>query len=437
MIVVKFGGSSLADASQFRKVADIVKSDPQRHYVVPSAPGKRAKGDDKVTDLLYACSHLKRNGEPFDFQLQKIKDRYDGIIRDLGLKLSLDEDFALIAENIRKGASESYIASRGEYLCGKCLAEYLGFPFIDAAKVICFDKNGRLDEAATYDHLEKALEDTPYGVIPGFYGADPDGRIVTFSRGGSDISGALVAHAVNADVYENWTDVTGFRMADPRIIKDAQFIESITYRELRELSYMGATVLHEDSIFPVHKSGIPTNIRNTNDPTHPGTMITASARPGSNRHTITGIAGQKGFTIIHIEKDMMNNELGFGRRVLQAFEESGVNFEHLPTGIDTMSVVVKEVELNPHREEVIARIRELVQPDNLTVSDHLALIATVGRGMVRVFGTAARLFTAISTRGISIRTIDQGSSEISIIVGVDEDDFENAIEAIYDTFVRT
>ena len=246
-----------------------------------------------------------------------------------------------------------------------------------------------------------------------------------------------MANAVNADVYENWTDVTGFRMADPRIIKDAQFIDSLTYRELRELSYMGATVLHEDSVFPVHKSGIPTNIRNTNDPSHPGTMISASLRPGSTRHTITGIAGQKGFTIIHIEKDMMNNELGFGRRVLQAFEENGVNFEHLPTGIDTMSVVVKEAELAPHREAVIERIKELVQPDNLTVSDHLALIATVGRGMVRVFGTAARLFTAISTRGISIRTIDQGSSELSIIVGVDEDDFENAVEAIYDTFVRT
>ena len=437
MIVVKFGGSSLADATQFKKVAQIVKDDPQRHYVVPSAPGKRAKGDDKVTDLLYACSRLKSLGQPYEFQLQKIRDRYDGIIRELGLGITLDAEFKEISERIRGGATESYIASRGEYLCGKCLANYLGFEFIDAAEVVRFTKDGRLDEEKTCELLRGRIMDIPYAVIPGFYGADEDGNVITFSRGGSDISGALVANAVNADVYENWTDVTGFRMADPRIIKDAQFIESITYRELRELSYMGATVLHEDSIFPVHKSGIPTNIRNTNDPNHPGTMISASARPGSARHTITGIAGQKGFTIIHIEKDMMNNELGFGRRVLQAFEENGVNFEHLPTGIDTMSVVVKEAELAPHREAVIERIRELVQPDNLTVSDHLALIATVGRGMVRVFGTAARLFTAISTRGISIRTIDQGSSELSIIVGVDEDDFESAVEAIYDTFVRT
>ncbi|MBQ7183876.1 MAG: aspartate kinase [Clostridia bacterium] len=437
MIVVKFGGSSLADASQFKKVAQIVRDDPQRHYVVPSAPGKRAKGDDKVTDLLYACSRLRAQEQPYEFQLQKIRDRYESIIRELSIDISLDGDFEEISARIRDGASESYIASRGEYLCGKCLARHLGFEFIDAARVIRFFKDGRLDEEKTCELLRDTLRDIPYAVIPGFYGADEDGSVITFSRGGSDISGALVANAVNADVYENWTDVTGFRMADPRIIKDAQFIDSLTYRELRELSYMGATVLHEDSVFPVHKSGIPTNIRNTNDPSHPGTMISASLRPGSTRHTITGIAGQKGFTIIHIEKDMMNNELGFGRRVLQAFEENGVNFEHLPTGIDTMSVVVKEAELAPHREAVIERIKELVQPDNLTVSDHLALIATVGRGMVRVFGTAARLFTAISTRGISIRTIDQGSSELSIIVGVDEDDFENAVEAIYDTFVRT
>ncbi len=437
MIVAKFGGSSLADANQFRKVRSIITDQPERRYIVPSAPGKRDKNDEKITDMLYACSRAARDGKPFEFLLEKIRKRYDDIRYELNLTTDLDHEFAVIRDRITAGASPAYVASRGEYLNGKLLSEFLGYDFVDPAQAIRFDDSGRFDEKATYPLLHSVLQEHFRAVIPGFYGADSHGEIVTFSRGGSDISGAIVAHAVNADLYENWTDVTGFRMADPRIIPDALYIESLTYRELRELSYMGATVLHEDSIFPVHQSGIPTNILNTNQPQHPGTLISSGASIGPARHTITGIAGQKGFSIIHIEKDMMNNEIGFGRRVLQAFEDYGVSFEHLPTGIDTMSVVVKESELKPHREEVIERIRELTEPDKLTVTDHLALIATVGRGMVRVFGTAARLFTAISTRGISIRTIDQGSSELNIIVGVDEDDFENAIEAIYDTFVRT
>lgn len=435
MIVTKFGGSSLADAGQFKKVKAIIQMDHERKYVVPSAPGKRGPGDDKVTDLLYACHTASAEGKPFRHILERIRARYDEIRNELGLSLDLDGEFALIEKNLRSGASRDYAASRGEYLNGKLLAEYLEMPFVDAAEVVLFDESGRLLEEETNARMGQRLRNLARAVVPGFYGADESGKVRTFSRGGSDVSGALVARAVNADVYENWTDVTGFRMADPRIVPDAQYISTLTYRELRELSYMGAGVLHEDAVFPVRKAGIPTNIRNTNDPKHPGTMIRANAGQ-DNAHIITGIAGHKGFSIVSVEKDMMNAELGFGRRVLQAFEEYGISFEHLPTGIDTMCVVVHEKELASHKEEVLSRIRELVQPDTITVSDHLALIATVGRGMVRAFGTAARLFTAISSQGISIRTIDQGSSELNIIVGVDEEDFETAVKAIYDAFVR-
>jgi len=436
MIVTKFGGSSLADAAQFAKVKDIIHMDTDRKYIIPSAPGKRGPGDDKITDLLYACYDAANSGKAFRHTLERIRARYFEIAADLNITFDLDREFSIIENALANGASRDYAASRGEYLNGKLLSLYLGIPFVDAAQVIVFSEEGRLLEEETNARIASCLENLPRAVIPGFYGADTAGAIRTFSRGGSDISGALVARAVNADIYENWTDVTGFRMADPRIVPDAQFIASITYRELRELSYMGATVLHEDAVFPVRKAGIPTNIRNTNDPKHPGTMIRANAGQDDPSHVITGIAGHKGFCIVSVEKDMMNAELGFGRRVLQAFEEFHINFEHLPTGIDTMCVVVHEKELAPHREEVIQRIYELVNPDQVTVHEHLALIATVGRGMVRNFGTAARLFTAISSQGISIRTIDQGSSELNIIVGVDEDDFENAVKAIYDTFVR-
>ncbi len=436
MIVAKFGGSSLADAAQFVKVKDIVRANNERKYIVPSAPGKRGAGDDKITDLLYACFDAANNGKSFRHVLERIQARYVEIAEELGIEMDFAPEFSAIEQALKNGASREYAASRGEYLNGKLLAKYLDFPFVDAAEVIRFTRDGRLMEEETNALIASRLKGLPRAVIPGFYGAEEDGTVRTFSRGGSDVSGALVARAVNADIYENWTDVTGFRMADPRIVPDAQYIATITYRELRELSYMGATVLHEEAVFPVRKAGIPTNIRNTNDPKHPGTMIRANAGQDETMHTITGIAGHKGFSIVSVEKDMMNAELGFGRRVLQAFEEYGVSFEHLPTGIDTMCVVVHEKELKPHQEEVIHRICELVNPDQVTVHDHLALIATVGRGMVRNFGTAARLFTAISSQGISIRTIDQGSSELNIIVGVDEDDFENAVKAIYDTFVR-
>lgn len=436
MIVAKFGGSSLADATQFRKVKNIVEMDPERKYIVPSAPGRRGPGDDKITDLLYAAHRAAAQGKAFHHLLERIQARYVEIAEELGVEMDFDGEFAAIAERLAAGASADYAASRGEYLNGKLLAKYLGFPFVDAKDVIRFDEEGKYLEEESNALLASTLNNLRRAVIPGFYGAEENGAIRTFSRGGSDVTGAVVARAVNADLYENWTDVSGVRMADPRIVPDAQFIATITYRELRELSYMGFTVLHENAVFPVRKAGIPTNIRNTNDPKHPGTMIQAAAGADNMGTIITGIAGHKGFSIVSVEKDMMNAELGFGRRVLQAFEEYGISFEHLPTGIDTMCVVVNEKELAPHRDAVIRRIEELVHPDQITVSDHLALVATVGRGMVRAFGTAARLFTAISSQGISIRTIDQGSSELNIIVGVDEDDFESAVRAIYDAFVR-
>ena len=437
MIVTKFGGSSLADAEHFKKVKEILSMDLERKFVVPSAPGKRGPGDDKITDLLYSAHREASEGRAYQHLLERIRARYEEIARELGVEMDFASEFEAIGKRLEQGAAPDYAASRGEYLNGKLLSKYIGFPFVDAAEVVRFGTDGRLLEEETNSVMGERLMNMRRAVVPGFYGADAEGNIHTFSRGGSDVSGSLVARAVNADVYENWTDVTGFRMADPRIVPDAQYISTLTYRELRELSYMGATVLHEDAVFPVRKAGIPTNIRNTNDPKHPGTMIRANAGQSDAAHVITGISGHKGFSIVSVEKDMMNSELGFGRRVLQAFEEYNISFEHLPTGIDTMCVVVNGKALEPHREQVLARIQELCKPDSITVSDHLALIATVGRGMVRNFGTAARLFTAISSQGISIRTIDQGSSELNIIVGVDEDDFETAVKAIYDAFVRT
>ena len=436
MIVTKFGGSSLADAAQFEKVRAILAENTDRRFVVPSAPGKRHKEDDKITDLLYACHDAAQTGAPFDDVLSRIRDRYEEIACQLHVDIDFESDFSLIRTSLLQGASREYAASRGEYLNGKLLAKYLDYEFVDAADVIRFDKEGRLMESETNRLLSDRLANLKHAVIPGFYGAEEDGTVHTFSRGGSDISGALVARSVNADVYENWTDVTGFRMADPRIVPDALYIENLTYRELRELSYMGATVLHGDAVFPVRHMGIPTNIRNTNDPLHPGTMIRSSIAQEVLPQTITGIAGSKGFTIISIEKDMMNAELGFGRRVLQAFEEHGLSFEHLPTGIDTMCIVINARELGDRLDSVVDRIRELVKPDQITVHENVALVATVGRGMVRAAGTAARLFTALATQGISLRIIDQGSSELSIIVGVDESQFDLTIETIYDTFVR-
>ena len=433
--VVKFGGSSLADAKMFRRVKEIILSDPTRAYVVPSAPGKRSPEDEKITDLLYRCYACVERKEPYEPIFEIIAQRYLDIAAELELSLNmqalLDETCAEIKRNNR-----DFAASRGEYLNGRMLADYLGWDFIDAADVVKFDRHGNLASEWTNELVRDALRAHPCAVIPGFYGSYPNGEVHTFSRGGSDISGAIVARAANADIYENWTDVSGFLMADPRIVDNPQLIRRLTYRELRELSYMGANVMHEDAIFPVHRAGIPTNIRNTNDPSHPGTLITIQPAPDANGTSITGIAGHKNFTLISIEKAMMNAEIGFGRRVLQALEDFDISFEHLPTGIDTMSVIIAETELKQRREQLLSRLRDLVHPDAIEISDGLALIATVGHGMVRTPGTAAKLFTALSNANINVRMIDQGSSELSIIVGVDVSDFERALRAIYDAFIH-
>ena len=434
--VVKFGGSSLADAEHFKQVASIIKADPARKYVVPSAPGKRYKDDVKVTDMLYNCYNMVKNHENIDEYYSKISDRYNGIIAELGISFDISGELEYIKNALQHRSGRDFAASRGEYLNGLILAKYLGYDFIDAENVIFFKENGTFDEELTNKTMAEELAKHEHAVIPGFYGVMPNGTIKTFSRGGSDITGSIVARATEADLYENWTDVSGFMMADPRIIDNPCAIKTITYRELRELSYMGATVLHEDAIFPVRYANIPINIRNTNAPADAGTMIVASSTDYDTDKIITGVAGKKGFSVITIEKDMMNSEIGFGRKVLEILEDNEISFEHLPSGIDTMSIVVSTPSLDAHREKVINAITRNVKADSVTIEDGLALIAIVGRGMVKAKGTAARVFNAISNIGVNIRMIDQGSSEISIIVGIEEHDFEKALSAIYNEFVK-
>ena len=434
--VVKFGGSSLADAEHFRQVAAIIKADPARRYVVPSAPGKRFKDDIKVTDMLYGCYEKIRNHESIDELYDQIKARYNGIIADLGMNFDISGELEYVKNAMLHSAGRDYAASRGEYLNGLILSKYLGYSFIDAENVIFFKDNGTFDEEKTNKALAEELVQYERAVIPGFYGVMPNGTIKTFSRGGSDITGSIVARAAEADLYENWTDVSGFMMADPRIIDDPCAIETITYRELRELSYMGATVLHEDAIFPVRYAKIPINIRNTNAPRDDGTMIVAETGDFDTEKVITGVAGKKGFSVITIEKDMMNSEIGFVRKVLEVLEDNEISFEHLPSGIDNMSIVVSTASIEGRREKIVSSIRRAVRPDSISIEDELSLIAIVGRAMVKAKGTAARVFDAISNAGVNIRMIDQGSSEISIIVGVEEHDFDKALKAIYDEFVR-
>ena len=434
--VVKFGGSSLANAEQFQKVGDIIRSEESRRYVVPSAPGKRFSADTKVTDLLYTCYGKAEAGEDFTDVLTEIKGRFYEIIKGLNLDLSLEEEFRQIEADFKAHAGNEYAASRGEFLNGKVMAAYLGYEFIDSATVIRFDKNGNFDADKTDKLLAKRLQKCERAVIPGFYGGMEDGTVKTFSRGGSDVTGSLVAKAIHADIYENWTDVSGFLVTDPRIVENPAVIETITYRELRELSYMGATVLHEDAIFPVRKEGIPINIRNTNRPEDKGTFIVESTcrKP---KYVITGIAGKKGFCSINIEKSMMNSEVGFGRKVLQVFEDQGISFEHVPSGIDTMTVYVHQDEFEEKEQQVIAGIHRAVQPDFVEMESDLALIAVVGRGMKSQRGTAGRVFSALAHAHVNVKMIDQGSSELNIIIGVENRDFETAVKAIYDIFVLT
>lgn len=432
--VVKFGGSSLASAKQFKKVGDIIRQDKARRYVIPSAPGKRSKTDEKVTDMLYACYDAAAAGTGYGKMLARIKERYEQIIEGLDLNLNLDYEFQTIEKNFIAKMGRDYAASRGEYLNGIIMSHYLGYEFIDAAEVIFFDENGVFLSEKTNEELSQRLAHTDRAVIPGFYGSKPDGSIHTFSRGGSDITGSIVARAIHADLYENWTDVSGFLVTDPNLVENPVPIETITYKELRELSYMGASVLHEEAIFPVRREGIPINIRNTNKPDDPGTLIVESTcrKP---KYVITGIAGKKGFCSINIEKAMMNAEIGFGRKVLDVFEKYGISFEHMPSGIDTMTIFVHQSEFEEFEQSVIAGIHRAVQPDSIDLESDLALIAVVGRGMKSARGTAGRIFSALAHARVNVKMIDQGSSELNIIIGVKNADFEPAVKAIYDIFI--
>lgn len=432
--VVKFGGSSLSGPKQFEKVKHIIELDKDRRYVVPSAPGKRDGKDNKVTDLLYQAYALAEQDNDFSKVFSEIVGRYNEIIAGLNLKVSLKKEFETIKKKFMAKAGADYAASRGEYLNGILLADYLGYEFVDAAEVIFFTEEGSFDSVKTYSAVYDRLLDVDRAVIPGFYGSNPDGSVKTFSRGGSDITGSIVARSVKADVYENWTDVSGFFVADPRIITDPENIEMITYTELRELAYMGASVLHEDAIFPVRREGIPINIKNTNKPEDKGSWIVQSTGQKS-RFTITGIAGKKGFCSVNIEKDKMNSEVGFGRKVLQAFEDNDISFEHMPSGIDTMTIIVHQDEFIEKEQSVVSEINRLTHPDSIDIESDLALIAVVGRGMKAAKGTSGRIFSALAHANVNVKMIDQGSSELNIIIGVKNEDFENAIRAIYNIFV--
>lgn len=433
--VAKFGGSSLADADQFKKVQFIIESDPDRRYIVPSAPGKRNNSDRKITDLLYLCHTHVQQKVPFDDVFKIITGRYLQIVKDLGLSFDLQPRLDEVKIRIASGASADYTASRGEYLTGLIMSQLLGYDFIDPAEIIYFDEMGKLDAERTQAETEKRIARHDRAVIPGFFGSDVRGNLKTFSRGGSDITGAIVARGAHADIYENWTDVSGLLMSDPSIVKNPKPIDTVTYRELRELAYMGAKVLHDEAIFPVREADIPVCIKNTNRPEDPGTMIVQDADPITHRGNITGIAGKKNFTVIAVEKTLMNTELGFGRRVLSVLEVNGISFEHMPSGIDTLSLVIADTELENKLESVVQEIKTECRPDAVEVYPNMALIATVGRGMAYTPGIASKLFTALSNKKINVRMIDQGSSEINIIVGIENEDFENALRAIYEAFV--
>ena len=435
-IVAKFGGSSVADADQIRKIAAIVRADPRRRLVVVSAPGKRDAKDKKITDLLYLCHSLGEQGLDTSAPFAVIKDRYLGIADQLGVTGAW-EWLREVQQQIAAGAEKDWVASRGEYLSARIIAAFLEAEFVDAADGIRFGADGRFHPGESYGRLGARLALVPEGriaVIPGFYGQDTQGRIKCFSRGGSDVTGAVVARAVHAIIYENWTDVSGLLMADPRIVDNPCPIEEITYREQRELSYMGATVLHDEAVFPVREAGIPIHIKNTNAPEDAGTRIVTER--DSRSTAIVGVAGRKGFATLFTEKAMMNQERGYGRKVLEILESHGISYEHSPTSIDTLSVILTDEELNGKEAEVVAEIRRTVQPDRIEVQKDMAMLAVVGQGMVHRVGIAARVFSALAEASVNIRMINQGSSELNIIIGVGTVDYEKAVRAIYAAFVE-
>lgn len=433
--VAKFGGSSVADAIQINKIKDIIKGDSDIKYVVVSAPGKRFSEDTKITDLLYLCRTHIEHKLAYEQIFQVICDRFLSMESSLGVDVGMNEELAKIRENINAETSADYIASRGEYLNAKLIAAYLGFEFVDAARAIKFTEKGKFMEERTNEELEEVLKQHDRAVIPGFYGARVDGSIKTFSRGGSDITGALVARAMKAEVYENWTDVSGFLVADPRIVDNPKPISRISYKELRELAYMGASVLHEEAIYPAKVANIPINIRNTNRPQDPGTLITSEPAKLEDGQIISGIAGSKDFTTITVFNSHMIGQKGFIRKMAGILEDHDVTIEHIPSGIDTVSVVVNNKIIDGKLEEIVEEFERQLKPESVDVASDVALIATVGAGMAMRTGTSAKLFTALAEAGVNIRMIDQGSSEMNIIVGVANRDFEKAIRAIYKAFV--
>ncbi len=435
--VVKFGGSSMADAAQFEKIRRIVEGDPARRVVVVSAPGKRSREDHKVTDLLYLChAHLKY-GVSCAHIYQLIRDRYAGIAADCGLKLDLTAEFDCLWEKMQNGISQEELVSRGEYFAARLMADYLGFDFLDAALWLQFRFDGSVDQEASYETLRRLAADRRV-VIPGFYGAMPDSSICTLTRGGSDITGALAAAALDAAVYENWTDVSGILMADPRIVDKPESISRVTYSELRELSYIGAQVLHEGTVFPVREKGIPLNIRNTNSPEHPGTMILESIDDSADEshRFITGIAGKKGYSVITVAKTGMSSTPGIFRQILEILEKHGINVEYAPSGIDILSLVVSTAKLSACQYSVLGELEKTLQPDHIKVLDRMAIVAAVGRKMAYQPGVSGKIFAKLGESGVNIRMITQGPEELNIIVGVEEKDFEQAVRVLYHSFVK-
>ncbi len=436
MKVCKFGGTSMANANTISKVVDIVLDDPSRQFIVVSAPGKRNSADVKVTDALYACFNEVKKVGNCNKSFETVAKRFREIVKYLDVDVDIEESLAIIKHGIETSTSPDYAASRGEFLSAKILAAKLGYEFVDAHELIKFNEKGELLLDYSLDRVKARLSKLEHAVVPGFYGSDTKCRVHTFSRGGSDITGAIVARAMDAEVYENWTDVDGFLTADPRIVENPTTITCLSYKELRELSYMGAEVMHPESIFPVHSIGLPINIKNTFNPSHPGTMIVKTVEGAESNNVVTGISGQKGFTIINIEKDMMNNEVGFVRKVLSILEHEGISFEHIPSGIDTMSLVVRDEFLQGKMQAVLAKICDSIHADNIEIHSGMSLIAVVGHNMASRLGTAATVFQALADAHINVRMIDQGSSELNIIVGVDTFDYEKAINAIYYAFVK-
>ena len=436
--VAKFGGSSMADAGQYQKVRDILLSDPARRVVVVSAAGKRDKNDHKITDLLYLCHAHIQYGVDCTGVFEMITSRYLEIRDELNIKLDLETEFAALKKRLdAKSVTQDELVSRGEYFSAKLMAAYLDFQFIDAVDWVKFKFDGTVDQHSSYEALRNLVVLGKGAVIPGFYGLMPDGHIRTFTRGGSDITGALAAAALNADVYENWTDVSGILMADPRIVDDPQAIPEVTYDELRELSYSGAQVLHEGTIFPVREKNIPLNIRNTNAPEDNGTMIKEKFdSPSDPDRFITGITGKKDFTIISLSKRGMANQVGVLRKVLTVLERHNISVDYVPNGIDNVSVVMSTEDVAPYLYTILGEIQQEVEPDTLDVHDQIAVVAAVGRRMAFQPGVSGRLFAALGEAGINIRMINQGPDELNIIFGVDNRDFKAAIRVLYNSFVK-